>query len=299
MSQNAFACSCSYHTTISNPVYPSKHELAAHLHTVQRASKVASLTFLGPHLLETPILNKYGLAINTWHKLLLCLSCGIAVIPSQLKSHLSKDHIKYSDTNKKAIVCLSTACGVDLKTLPELHLSTSIPAIKGLPIYKGHPCPSCHTVRGTFESLKSHMRQKHSGVAYPAEDQLVSCQQLRTGSNNNMIRIEDAPDTAFHFTTADIVDQALALMNAPLSISVQPSNDPREFCPWLRQVRWQDLCLGKDVAALVALVAHPKNEEFPSLSDGLLVLLPLASSKIDSTSELILQRLNTPKPIDE
>lgn len=297
MSLNTFACSCPYHST-PDPVYPSKLELAAHLDTVNHASKVASLTFLGPHLLESPILKEYGLAINTKHKLLLCLSCAIAVIPSQLKSHLSKDHIKYEDSNKKAIISLLTACGVDLKTLPMLHLSITS-AIEGLPIYQGHPCPSCLTVGSTFESLKSHMRQMHSGVAYPPDDHLVFCQQLKMGSHNNMIRIDDPQNLPSRFTTADILDQALALMNAPSSSTTQPSNDPREFCPWLRHVRWQDLCLGKDIAQLVALVAHPKNEEFPSLLEGLLFLLRLASTKMDCTSELILQRLNTPKPIDE
>jgi hypothetical protein len=301
MSQNV-TCSCSFHG-VSNTEYASQNKLAEHLNLVQHLSCFAfdDLMFLGSTLLETRTLKRYGLVINTQYRLLLCFACEAAIIPSQLKSHLSKNHtIKLEDTDRSTIVRLLTVCKIHLSTLPELHHSI-ISEIEGLPLREGHPCPSesCLTVGITYESLKAHMRQKHRGMAYPLPNAMVHAQQLKTGTHNQLIRIHVAEELPIRLSNADILAQSAALLSAGPSVPVSLSHDPREYCPWLRNVRWQDLSLGKDVVGLVALVEHPKKDEFPLLSDGLLHLLSLASSKFDCTSELILQRLNTPKPVDE
>jgi hypothetical protein len=144
------------------------------------------------------------------------------------------------------------------------------------------------------------MRSLHKGTAYPPKTNQVFVQQLNKGSQNQLIRIHVPEDLPVKFTSADILDQAMETLTAASSIATaETSKDPRSFCPWLRRVRWQDLTNGKDVDKLVALVEHPKPEEFPYLPDGLLFLLRSATPLFDSTSELILQCLNTPKPVDE
>jgi hypothetical protein len=295
--QGRFVCPCPYHQDGSNTEYLSRTDFVEHIRLVQQANQ---FTFLDRHLLETPVLAQYGLTVNTQHHILLCLSCSSAVIPSQLQSHLSKQHqIKFNNADRLAVVQLLSLCRVKLTLLPELHRSI-ISEIEGLPIFEGFPCPKCPTTAGTHESLKAHMRSSHKGTAYPPKTDRVFVQQLNKGSYNQHIRINVPEDLPIKFTSADILVQAMEMLNAASSIpTAEPSKDPRSFCPWLRRVRWQDLTHGKDINKLVALVEHPKPEEFPYLADGLLFLFRSATPLFDSTSELILQRLNTPKPVDE
>jgi hypothetical protein len=284
-------------------MYKSQADLADHLKVVQLISSVRTTgtVFIGRHLLETLVLSQYALVINTQHKLLLCLSCTTAVIPSQLKSHLNKQHsgVKLAENDRQAIVQLLMLFHIDISTLPELHHGI-VSEIEGLPVIEGHPCPSCVTTSLTYESLKAHMRKNHKGVTYPHETDQVFVQQLKIGTHNQPIRIHVSEELPSRFSTADILNQATDILNsANLSLPEAPSNDPRDLCPWLRHVRWQDLTVGKNVQELVALVAHPKANEFDLLSDGLLFLLGHASSLLSSTPELILQRLNSPRMYDE
>jgi hypothetical protein len=299
--QGFFSCPCSYHQDPSIK-YISRAEFINHINLVQQVSTTLdSFTFLGRHLLETPTLARFGLVINTQHQLLLCLSCPAAVVPSQLKCHLSKHNSpKVGESEKQELLHILTLCKVESKALPKFQ-DPVIPAIEGLEVMKGYPCPQCSTVRLTYESLKTHMRQMHMGVAYPSPLNDMPTQQLKKGLEQQLLRVHVPQDLPSKFSTADILAQADGMMqgiHAELTRS-EPSSDPRNFCPWLRRVRWQDLTTGKDIQELVALVSHPNTREFPFLLDGFLDLVRSATPLFDNTSELILQRLNTPKPIDE
>lgn len=294
-------CPCSYHHP-SEGEYPTRVELDKHLQLVQDIENAMKIkfTFIGPYLLEAKFLSDYNLTINTQYCLLLCLSCRCAIVPAQLKSHLQSKHaIPLIEEDKKAIGCLLTVCKVELSALPTLHDKT-ISRIDGLPVQSGHPCPSCNVVRLTYESLKAHMRQHHKGVSYPAEDIKVNAQQLRTGTF--VVRVHVLEEVPSKFSTDDILAQAKAMQEVEdglAAVEASSSNDHRDYCPWLRNVRWQDLTEGKDISKLIGLVAFPKPEEFPRLKDGLLFMLDHATGLLDSTPELILQGLNTAKQTDE
>jgi hypothetical protein len=258
-----FECPCHRHQDGSNKKYQTRKDLLDHILLIQTDSS-HNLNFLGRHLLETPIFAQYRLAVNTKQNLLLCLSCDVvaAVIPSQLKSHLLKQHeVKLEEADRRAIIKVLALCTVDLSTLPGLHYSI-IPEIEGLPVFEGHPCPLCLVVGGNYKALKGHMCQHHNGVGYPLETNVTFYQQLKQGSHNQTIHIHIPEDVPAQFTIKDILVQAASMMKDPSSSMPPPaaeaSEDPHSYCPWLRQIRWQDLTTGKDVAELIALVGRPK-----------------------------------------
>jgi hypothetical protein len=148
------------------------------------------------------------------------------------------------------------------------------------------------------------MRQNHKGTAYPPESTVVSVQQLKpNGHHNRLIRIFVSQSVPIKFSTEDILAQAEDIMEAVTAQQAQSakalSKDPREFCPWLRRIHWQDIVQGKHIETLMALVEQPRSDELGSLSEGVKHLLCSALPLFASTSELILQHLNTPKQIDE
>jgi hypothetical protein len=301
----SFECPCPLHLG-SEKTYASQPEYLDHVALVQQALSPRFVTlgpfrFLSSHLLETPGSMSLGLAIDTRHKLLLCLSCTAAIIPSQLKSHLYKKHeTKFSEKDRTSFLPLLSLCRIKTSALPEL-MEPLLHKIEGVPIVKTHPCPSCLTVRTTYESLKAHMRQKHQGVSYPVESNTITAQAVHTGTSRRILRLRVQEAVVAQFSAHDILSQASNMLtrSSALSNPSTPSTDPRELCPWLRRIRWQDLTVGKQLDELIALARFPTEEAYSLLSDGFLRLLLSASALFDTTSELILQRLNTPKPGDE
>ena len=122
-------------------------------------------------------------------------------------------------------------------------------------------------------------------------------QQIKTSSF--FVRVIVPQEDKVRFSTDDILAQAAEMVKNDAVASTSASREPRDYCPWLRNVRWQDLTQGKEVGKLIELVANPKPDEFPGLDDGLLSILKEASDLFDSTPELILQGLNTSKSTDE
>lgn len=302
----SFECPCPLHLG-SEKTYMYQQDFLDHIALIQQAISSRFIAFgpfmfLSPHLLESPLLRTYGLAIETRHRLLLCLSCGSAVIPSQLKSHLYAKHaVKFSEDDRSTLLQLLSLCHIKVSSLPLLK-EPLLHRIEGLPTIESYPCPCCRTVGTTYESLKSHMRQKHKGTPYPGQQVMVSIQPLHHASGRKQVRLQAQKEEVVRFSAKDILSQASDMLTPEASASngVAPVTDPRLLCPWLRKIRWQDLTIGKDIEELIMLVKFPTEEEYgPLLSLGLLHLLSLASTKFDTTSELILQRLNTPKPGDE
>jgi len=290
-------CPCSHHKG-SNKKYRSIADIMQHLRTVQKlisSSVGGEFTFLSPYLLESSTMARYGIIVNTQHKLLICLSCSVAIIPLQLRGHLSKQHkMRLLKNDESPISNLLSISQVNTSAMPELPLSIA-QAIDGLPIIKGHPCPivGCSNIRFTHESLKAHMRKDHKGAAsYPANTDTCSVQVIKRGFQPKVIRVPEEKPAA-RFTEEDILSQVKEAMVAPPAPSLEPSDDPRSFCPWLRHIRWQDLVMGKDIAEMMALVAHPKSEEFPKLQDSFLHLLRSGTPLFNATSELILKGLIT------
>jgi hypothetical protein len=259
------------------------------------SSEMGPFAFISPHLLETPKAAFYGLAIETRYKLLICLSCPMVVTPSLVASHLTKKHtIKLTEDDHMALTQLLSLCRVGLSSLPELK-QPLLHSIEGLPVSERHLCSCCPTVASNHESLKSHMRQKHKNTPYPDKDKSEPTQELQHGLIVRIGREDNLPLKMF--TVADVLRQASELLEANKGPTATPT-DPREICPWLRRVRWQDLTEGRDVVELMALVEMPDKDEFPLLSEAFQHLLRSASHYFDSTPELILQRLHTSKQGD-
>ena len=167
--------------------------------------------------------------------------------------------------------------------------------IEGLSIIKSHPCPNCSSTGSTYESLKAHMRKLHKGFAYPEESSFIRVHPLSHGSHKQFIRLQEEQDVGGSASSpSDILSQASKILKAASALPTEaPGDDPREYCPWLRRVRWHDLVSGKEIRELISLVKFPSDVEYPHLSDGLERLLYSASQMFETTSELILQKLNT------
>jgi hypothetical protein len=103
------------------------------------------------------------------HRLWICQSCRYAVSPSHTISHLENKHRQHAAA--KTLPQRQEALKEMLKRLwfnnakETVHFPppSSLP-VPGLPIYKGHGCPSCSFVAPSMEAVQSHSRKRHPDV---------------------------------------------------------------------------------------------------------------------------------------
>lgn len=98
------------------------------------------------------------------HRILLCTVCGFCVVPSQLKTHLSKHHPEIQSTKRRILLQQVTelqdlAQTVDAVIFPRQEEAP----IPGISVQKGcFQCDTCSWLSATLAGMQEHCRKTHN-----------------------------------------------------------------------------------------------------------------------------------------
>ncbi|KAA1479881.1 hypothetical protein DENSPDRAFT_902459, partial [Dentipellis sp. KUC8613] len=246
-----------------------------------------------------PYLDSIGFCINTAVLLLICIECGVAVLPDNIAAHVAmqhaKAHIKVDEDRLKAIVNACDLC----TTWPHIGQGPCA-EIAGLTVHQGFPCNHCDASFGTRRNIEFHYYEKHKGISCPSNITTVPVQQLQkgAGSSSSYFKIHQTKES-YQLHIENIIsglrhDIRTKQDEAANSIIL---NDERLLSPWLRTTRWHEYVLNEDVNMLRSLVKAVKTPENQILQASVLHLLQTGVDLIPCTRDLVLQYLNSPDPI--
>ncbi|KAF9523200.1 hypothetical protein CPB83DRAFT_899016 [Crepidotus variabilis] len=287
-----YHCPCMHH--LQPATYPNLKAFIAHLSAVRWVEKHLRLPpdqrplFVGAQLVETELLSNYNLCINVQHKFILCVSCSFAVLSGFLQGHL-KQCANYGMRQRDQEVFTATLSAFQLPAeLPEFK-AKSQPRLPGMEVKEGYACPDCHYASMLWDTLVRHRRKNHQSEAtITLKQSKVSIQRLQNNNNSRWFVVSDPPT----------ISPALDILSSLKSLTdPQPpkkrTSDPRNICPWLRTTKWDDLIQGKDISAVLALVAPPTKDDYPDLGEAVLIMFDLFGEALQMISDLNLQRVNT------
>lgn len=226
--------------------------------------------------------------------MLICSGCGVAVMPSQVPSHLREQHKTAKlqvDQPKFMDACQSMRIA---ETFPTLGYGP-MEQIEGLTLREGYLCDICFKPYGTENSMREHCRKLHTNIPCPKKWQKVPIQQLDRGSHKSFFRVLPKKAVATHPAEL-IVQQLRNSLSAQERRVSGPLSDARLISPWLRTCKWHELVKNKDINELIALVKPIGQNEFPGVSAAIHGIFQGTTEALDVLPELFLQRLNNPDP---
>jgi hypothetical protein len=226
--------------------------------------------------------------------MLVCISCGVAVIPSEVSTHISNQH-RESRIQVNATKLLEACQMMDVvDEFPNMGYGP-MDEIHGLCLQSGLLCLLCQKPYGTTGSMKAHHRECHADSPTPTQWPKVSVQQLNKGSKKSYFHV--LPKASAPELTSDIIiqnlrsEQASSADAGPLELT-----DLRLISPWLRTTRWNELIQDKDIEILRDLVRPVTETEFPGLVQSIHEVFEGSTELLEIMPELFLQRLNTADP---
>jgi hypothetical protein len=240
-------------------------------------------------------LNELGLVVDPALKCLCCESCQIALIPAHVSAHIKKTHeLNFININMEDLNQVCKNLGVHF-VLPALVGDQSRTQFAGLKLYEGIRCGLCPYACIARRVMQKHHRSSHADKKCPGSWSSTSVQQLDRQTHKSFFSVTP-------WNKPDVMPDDIYLKNLKSWMSedddICPSDlNAHQISPWLLSTRWHEHVEGLEVEELRKLVATPKKTEFPGLQEGLQYLTIYCLGAMESTPELILQRLNTPDPM--
>ncbi|KIK17462.1 hypothetical protein PISMIDRAFT_15045 [Pisolithus microcarpus 441] len=259
-----------------------------------------------PHFIHHPYLDSLNLVVNAEFHFLTCQLCQEGITATAGRAHLVNKHPELLPNFDQGHFQAITS---------QLQVMTSLPTIAG-PRSKVHglaefdalACDHCALVYTTLKSIRKHHATAHREVPAPQHWRSCRAQRMRPEGagtvrqlwevTSNAIVGEDSREKA-------LVDKLLTELDQQLK-TVQVPTDGRLITPWLLTTRWNEWAkwLNKPTEELRALVSLPRpssaeDEHYSTLSDSIRLYFEEAVMLIDTTDELVLQRLNSPDPAKE
>ena len=117
------------------------------------------------YLQEDPSLTKFGVAFQSFFKVLICLGCGWCWLPDEIVGHLrNTHHFKVSSTEKENLLLTAKALGVceqrDQVAIPK----PGGPPVEGLLKQEGWKCKWCSYAAKSQAVAISHARQHEEAL---------------------------------------------------------------------------------------------------------------------------------------
>jgi hypothetical protein len=167
----------------------------------------------------------------------------------------------------------------------------------GIQTHHGIKCLHCPTVLIKEGSMCKHHLKAHNQHSMPKAWPQCQLQRLSNhpGEASKFFEVAVTEHQPPIRSVGDLVDNLQAEVSQVLTVNVMALN-ARSISPWLLTTRWHEHIHGYDTQELLGLIVLPKESEFPGLKSLLLRYMVEATRLIGVTSELALQRLNTPDP---
>jgi hypothetical protein len=231
-------------------------------------------------------------------KMLCCESCKVALVPRHVDAHIHKTHdcghIRISqDRLKQACDKLEAALEMPNMLCPEKPLQYA-----GLALYDGIGCRHCSYACLSHETMRKHHQRCHPEMRTERHWPQVKVQQLDRQIHSSFFRVLpwNKPELVSDDLYLKNLDHKMDFEGLGDNLATDEEVNARQVSPWLLTTKWHMHVAGYDPGELKALVATPKKDELPGLSNAIKELFQMGKDAMKRCPELVLQRLNTPDP---
>ncbi|KAG6382208.1 hypothetical protein JVT61DRAFT_861 [Boletus reticuloceps] len=253
-------------------------------------------------LIYHPFLTRLNLVVNAEFRFLICQLCQEGISVSTAQGHINNKHPelqvafhqdRFNDATRT--VCLAS-------TFPDTILGPRS-VVHGLAICEAIACNQCSTVMTSLKKMRHHHIHNHPGLPTPQQFRACRAQRIKTkglGKQRTLWEIITTAGSAMNSKEV-MITTLMAELDKELEV-VQIPTDNRLISPWLRTTRWHEhvAATSMSIDNLRAGVALPRPETEEPCCKKLQQLVEQyfqeALELIDTTDELILQRLNSPDP---
>ncbi|KAF8417617.1 hypothetical protein L210DRAFT_3427928, partial [Boletus edulis BED1] len=285
---------------ISQSLVDTNIQQQYHKPSVNHATSITTAT--KEPFIHDAFLTKLNLVVNAEFHILICQLCKEGIPTPTTRSHI---------VNKHPELC-SAFSQVQLDdVIRKLQLVASLPTaisgprsiVHGLAIYEALACDQCSMVLTKSRKLKAHHLQCHPGMTPPQGWRTCKAQRMKPegyGQYRIFWEVEIVTDSA-QDPKEVMVAKLMEELNEELKV-VQVPTDHRLVSPWLRTTRWHQhvSTLATSTEKLRTSIALPRPQTDEACCKNLQHLVECyfkeAVELIDSTDELVLQRLNSPDP---
>lgn len=263
------------------------------IHQDDQARGSATIASMG-EVLHHPYLDTINIVVDPDLHILCCHICQVALPPDHVSGHIKNAHpaIKLDvDQYCQAVEDMQIAPALPISITGDRHLS----AYKGLKIHDGFACNLCSYVGGSTRTMANHHRAEHDTIPTPKHWSCCKMQQLNKGAGKRFWRIAGGEKIDCDHQRA--IDAMRQEMSEVTRVDQVPQEN-RMVSPWLLTTEWHKHVIGHEAAALRKLVEIPQDTHpiMPGIATAVEQYFKSASILLDTTDELILQRLNTPEP---
>jgi hypothetical protein len=257
---------------------------------------------INPSFIDDHYLAKFNLTVNAEFQFIVCQLCKEGVAAPATQAHLSKEH---SDLAKAFTPSIFQAVATKLQLATVLPLGITGPrsVVHGLAITDALACSHCLMILTKAKNMGEHHKNNHPEVLVPTEWRSCKAQRIKAeglGAHRTFweVMVAKKPTTQ----REDIVQQLMDDLNKQLE-NVQTSPDHRLVSPWLRTTRWHEYVAERKLSTerLRQSIMPPQANEisYTNLHNLVQDYFQQAIDLIDTSDELVLQRLNSPDPMKE
>ncbi|KAI6101956.1 hypothetical protein F5141DRAFT_1065894 [Pisolithus sp. B1] len=259
-----------------------------------------------PHFIHHPYLDSINLVVNSEFRFLACQPCREGITATAGRAHLVNKHPELLSTFDQGHFDQITS---------QLQVTTSLPTITGprpkvhgLEVFDAMACSFCSMVYTKQKKMKEHHGLQHHEIPMPQHWRSCKAQRMKPEGAGTLRQLWEVTMEAGEGEDSRekvLVDKLLKELGEQLN-TVQVPTDGRLITPWLLTTRWNEWAkwLKKPTEELCALVALPRSstaeeEHYKMLPECIQLYFEEALALIDTTDELVLQRLNSPDPAKE
>ena len=253
---------------------------------------------MGPHFIQHSYLTSLNLVVNVEFNLLICQLCKEAISTPTTCSHIVNKHPE--------LLSLFSMEWFQM-AVTELGLTDSLPTgitgpkaiVHGLAICDALACQHCPTVMSKYNNIRQHHTQNHHNQPVPSSWRSCKAQRMKAegaGSQRTFWEVIVPRTTGSDPITEQLMNSLKKQLN-----NVQVPTDHRLITPWLRMTRWHEYVAGSGFTIdwLRQSIMLPQRDEIDCKDiHGIMErYFKQALELIDTTDELVLQRINSPDPL--
>ncbi|KAI6025416.1 hypothetical protein EDC04DRAFT_2606298 [Pisolithus marmoratus] len=269
-----------------------------------QAESSSAAAGIQPHFLRHPYLDGLNLVVNAELSFLTCQLCKEGVAPTAGRAHLVNKHAELLPTfNQERFDSI----------LAQLHVAASLPnlagprsIVHGLMVFDAIACKFCTFVYTKQKNMREHHMKKHPDMPIPQHWRSCKAQRIKpegAGTVRQLWEVTTQARAGEDSRERALADKLLGELEEQLK-TVRVPKDDRLVSPWLLTTCWHEWArwLRKPTEELRAMVALPRpslpeEEHYKTLVETIELYFEEAVTMIDSTDELVLQRLNSPDPV--
>jgi hypothetical protein len=237
---------------------------------------------------------QHDLCIEPHLRIVYCLHCEEAVMPSSIRGHVLT-HLP-SCPPLDQFTAILQANGLDGKVaIP----SSPIAPVPGLKLVPGLKCGSCAHLALSVRSMRIHHQAEHSGRPYPAPRDAMVHKIYEFRADTVLVEVDMTLVTTTHGSAYESYRATVPLPTQAQKKIFRAPEDPKDLDGFLYATKWHESIADCHIPSLCALVAYPTGEglddkELKVLGPAVEMYIGTILDHIVTIPVLVLRWINTP-----